>query len=244
MEIEAPPRPLVPAGNVPEPGRRKPQAALRRTAQEIGLQPCPVRVHLRFLLVGRRYLALAFAPGGEIEAVASWLESIGGTETRTPTKGTSRVVTGNLDALPAKMQPLARGLSSLWMILDANGDCDMRFEPRAGAALGALSTAPADPPPVLTDRQERALAVAVEEGYYEVPRTVSLRELAQQLRVSPASLSELLRRAESRIIRAFYLAQHAPRLMFPEERSNRNGPPESRRPGARPTHLPTLKSAP
>lgn len=55
----------------------------------------------------------------------------------------------------------------------------------------------------LTDRQEAVLAAAVEAGYYETPRAVSLTELADRLGVGKAALSETLRRAEGALAERF-----------------------------------------
>ncbi|WP_331233619.1 helix-turn-helix domain-containing protein [Natronorarus salvus] len=48
----------------------------------------------------------------------------------------------------------------------------------------------------LTTEQYEALSLAVERGYFEVPRRISLQELAEELDVSHQSLSERLRRAQ------------------------------------------------
>lgn len=53
---------------------------------------------------------------------------------------------------------------------------------------------------LLTERQEEAARAAVQAGYYEVPRGVTLTDLAHREGVSPSSLSELLRRAEGRVM--------------------------------------------
>ena len=49
---------------------------------------------------------------------------------------------------------------------------------------------------VLTDRQHDAVAIALDVGYYDVPRTGSLAAVADELDVSEGSASVLLRRAE------------------------------------------------
>lgn len=71
------------------------------------------------------------------------------------------------------------------------------------ADLLGVTSAP-DDSSVLTDRQEEALRTAAQEGYYEVPRRTSLRELAKKLDLSASSVSELLRRAEGEIIQAYF----------------------------------------
>lgn len=51
--------------------------------------------------------------------------------------------------------------------------------------------------------QRRALTAAVEAGYYEIPRAVSLDDLADDLDVPRSTLSYRLRRAEERLAVAF-----------------------------------------
>lgn len=53
---------------------------------------------------------------------------------------------------------------------------------------------------VLTDRQTEVLNLALEHGYYEIPRKITLGGLAQKLGVSKSSLSEILREAEKKLI--------------------------------------------
>ncbi|MDS0475456.1 helix-turn-helix domain-containing protein [Natrinema sp. 1APR25-10V2] len=52
----------------------------------------------------------------------------------------------------------------------------------------------------LTDAQREALTAANSYGYYEVPRAISTRELADELEMSHQNLSKLLRRATGRLI--------------------------------------------
>ena len=52
----------------------------------------------------------------------------------------------------------------------------------------------------LTDRQFEAVETATEMGYYAAPRAASLSAVADELGVADASASELLRRAESRLM--------------------------------------------
>lgn len=49
--------------------------------------------------------------------------------------------------------------------------------------------------PALTDPQEEAITEAYRQGYYDVPREISLEELAAELDISHQALSERLRRA-------------------------------------------------
>lgn len=54
----------------------------------------------------------------------------------------------------------------------------------------------------LTDRQREAVAVARELGYYETPREASLSTVAAALDCSTSAASDLLRRAQRRLVAA------------------------------------------
>lgn len=55
--------------------------------------------------------------------------------------------------------------------------------------------------PTLSDGQERALSLAVDAGYYEIPRETTTAELAGTMGVSRRTFEEHLRRAENKIIK-------------------------------------------
>ncbi len=59
----------------------------------------------------------------------------------------------------------------------------------------------------LTDKQEYVLVTAFLEGYYSYPRKISAKELAAKLRISSSALTELLRRAELKIITKFIIEE-------------------------------------
>jgi len=52
---------------------------------------------------------------------------------------------------------------------------------------------------LLTPRQTRLLERLYKSGYYEVPRRISLTELAKSLKISPSALSESIRRLHKKI---------------------------------------------
>lgn len=62
---------------------------------------------------------------------------------------------------------------------------------------------------VLTPPQREALAVAVGLGYFEVPRQVSLSDVAAELGVSSQAASERLRRAHGRLVEHHLVAGDA-----------------------------------
>lgn len=54
--------------------------------------------------------------------------------------------------------------------------------------------------PELTEKQKRALEIAVKEGYYSHPRKVDMRTLAKIMGVSLSTFQEHLSKAESKLI--------------------------------------------
>lgn len=85
---------------------------------------------------------------------------------------------------------------------DAFGAFASFWRENAGFRLHRL-TRDGDPEPAgdgLTDRQEEALRIAYELGYFEIPRGVSLDGVADELGISAASASERLRRAQTRLL--------------------------------------------
>lgn len=56
---------------------------------------------------------------------------------------------------------------------------------------------------LLTETQEDVVLAALEGGYYDTPRTVTLTELAEELDLAPSTLSETLHRAEETMVKTF-----------------------------------------
>lgn len=52
----------------------------------------------------------------------------------------------------------------------------------------------------LTRRQEEVLRLALDEGYYDRPKRVTIRDLARRAGVSPSTLQEVLQRAERKVM--------------------------------------------
>jgi predicted DNA binding protein len=56
----------------------------------------------------------------------------------------------------------------------------------------------------LTARQEQILQIALEKGYFEFPKKITLRQLAKTLGISPATLTEILRRGQKRVLQEHF----------------------------------------
>jgi predicted DNA binding protein len=57
---------------------------------------------------------------------------------------------------------------------------------------------------ILTERQEEILRTAYELGYFEYPKKVSIKELAEKLNMSISTLSEMLRKSEKRVLEYYF----------------------------------------
>lgn len=73
---------------------------------------------------------------------------------------------------------------------------------RRGAQADVLSSREHRDPPAMTARQRDLLDAAVAQGYFEVPRRVTLTELARRMGVAKSTLSETLARAERHALEA------------------------------------------
>lgn len=69
----------------------------------------------------------------------------------------------------------------------------------------------------LTSRQRSIVEVALEEGYFDYPRRISLRTLARKVGVSASTVSEVLRRAEKKILSTYSRPGVVERLPEAEE---------------------------
>jgi len=68
----------------------------------------------------------------------------------------------------------------------------------------------------LTSRQEQILQIALEKGYFEFPKKIKLRQLAKLLDISPATLTEILRRGQRRILEEHFKGR--PSVLARQER--------------------------
>jgi len=57
--------------------------------------------------------------------------------------------------------------------------------------------------PLLTERQQRVLDEAIDRGYYDTPRRTTLVDLAEELDIAKSTCSEILHRAEERVVKEY-----------------------------------------
>ena len=57
---------------------------------------------------------------------------------------------------------------------------------------------------MLTDNQEKIVKMAYQRGYYDFPKRIGVKDLAKIFTISPATLSEILRRGQKKIIESYF----------------------------------------
>jgi len=57
---------------------------------------------------------------------------------------------------------------------------------------------------VLTEKQERIFWLALKSGFFDYPRQVDMKELSKKLGISPATLSEIIRRGTRRLLEHYF----------------------------------------
>lgn len=190
------------------------QARIRAPCEGLGFFPPPAEIQLRFLRSRSRWVLYVHGRTDDDARLRAWLETYGPATVQHSTSPNSTIVRAAFDTLPARWEHM----------LDTFEICDFRIEPTGVATLVVEGdrtkvrrellpgvelhdiTHVRTLAPLLTSAQHRALSRAFEAGYYTVPKKVTLTELAASLGTSQASLSELLRRAEARIIARYMQA--------------------------------------
>lgn len=168
---------------------------LRTSCADLGLPPALAAVRLRVMRVRDRWVVYAAAPREDAVAVKDWIECL---RPRSLHSSANGVVRAEFDALP---QPMATAMGSRGT-LDLRVHADSTVIVDTPLQMGEATPAPRAVEAMLTARQETALVLAVKSGYYDLPRKTDLQWLADTMGIGTSSLSELLRRAESRLARA------------------------------------------
>ncbi len=57
---------------------------------------------------------------------------------------------------------------------------------------------------ILTERQKEIIKIAFEKGYYDIPKNITLVELAKIFKISISTLAEILQRGEKKIISQYF----------------------------------------
>jgi predicted DNA binding protein len=91
----------------------------------------------------------------------------------------------------------------LWHIMTSDRDDVKKLVTKLNNAMfnaELLRLTPIAEHDALTRRQEEIIIMAFEKGYFETPRKVKLKDLAETTGVSQATLSEILRKGQKKIV--------------------------------------------
>lgn len=184
---------------------------MQTSAHLLGFTPPPGRLRLK-LLEGPHHWSLFIKPEIALRpaAIVEWLEAW------SPLRfefGSRQVLRADFDPLPAAWRARFGSLELQMADMHPDGTTIVNVAGTHAALVAFGRTLSADAKldlrqvgesrrdaPLLTRAQDEALRVAVDAGYYQIPRPMTLHQLAAKMGISPASFSERLRRAEGRII--------------------------------------------
>lgn len=177
----------------------------------LGLGPPPSPVQLRFLGDAAACTILAFVPAGCAQAGARWLEDQTGAPATYAPGLAPRKITSTLappppewswldPAVVLQVDLIPSGTATLF-VLGANNPLVHLTQPAEPLAWRHRPAALHKGECILTGKQREVLRVAVALGYYDIPHRIDLRDLGKTMGLSLAAVSQLLRRAQARIVR-------------------------------------------
>ncbi len=186
----------------------------------LGFSPPPCGVQIKFLPGQEgRWTLVALTPPAQPPNVARWLEDYGPASIQIASGLAPKVLHASFDELPKDWERMLEAVEVQFVELTPEGAASLFAHgtpDRIERFVETLEDNRPDQPDALeirsrearmdteddalTSRQMEILSRAVALGYYEIPHNLTLRELADRLDLSVGTVSELLRRAEAKII--------------------------------------------
>ncbi|MFQ6088843.1 MAG: helix-turn-helix domain-containing protein [Candidatus Methanofastidiosia archaeon] len=99
-----------------------------------------------------------------------------------------------------------KGYMNWILVTDEKDSLNFLFEKlkELGCDVKVLKITGLEEEGILSKRQEEILKHAVGKGYFEFPKKIGIRDLAEEFDVSIATISEILRNAEQKILRRHF----------------------------------------
>lgn len=214
---------MVPTGgppiSIPGGSGDKVNVRLELSARDLDTAPPPSRCHLRAYKTTAGWVLLLWSPHGPTDSMRAWIRAQTEAEEIEFGEIGERTLGFRCQNLPPAWETLFGLFDADHLILESDGTAFTRLEgPREqiGEFLVGLdlevSTGSVEMlrevdegmrEDILTEAQEHALGRAAALGYFDVPRSIQLEDLADGLGTSPSALSELLRRAQSRLVSTY-----------------------------------------
>ena len=94
-----------------------------------------------------------------------------------------------------------------WTVVSSDNSCMRDLIERLGKHGGnpeVIKMKKISDEEMLTENQEKIVRTAYERGYYDFPKRIGVKELADMFEISTATLSEILRRGQRKIIESYF----------------------------------------
>lgn len=94
-----------------------------------------------------------------------------------------------------------------WTVISSDNSCMKDLIERLGkhgASPQVIKMKKIKEEEMLTENQEKIVRTAYERGYYDFPKRTGVKELADMFDISTATLSEILRRGQRKIIESYF----------------------------------------
>lgn len=176
-------------------------------------------MHLKVLPAGQGCWLLTWSASGTAQEISDWLQGSQALQVARDPVSRRRLQVFRSRDPPAAIHRMANRFDRFTLQVYPDGHAILQittegedldaFTDLAETTMPDLTLSSVEPVPsagpdgVLTQRQHDALAQALASGYYDVPRKTRLSDLAADMDVSQSSLSELLRRAERRLVEVY-----------------------------------------
>jgi DNA-binding CsgD family transcriptional regulator len=184
--------------------------------ESAGFSTPPCKVQLKFLPEDDHWTVVATTPPAKPPKVAQWLEDYDPVSIHIAPGLSPKVLRANFEELPDAWEEILATADVRFIELNPGGAASVFLEDTAARIeelIDHLEEATDDvrdremqagPRQAgVTARQQEILSLAVAHGYYEIPHNLTLRDLAEKLDLSVGTVSQLLRRAEARIITSY-----------------------------------------
>jgi DNA-binding CsgD family transcriptional regulator len=184
--------------------------------KDAGFSTPPCKVQLKFLPEDDTWTVVGTTPPAKPPKVAQWLEDYEPVSIHIAPGLSPKVLRANFEELPEAWERILSLADVRFIELNPGGAASIFLEDTAERIEDLIEHLEANSDDVrsremeagprqagVTARQQEILSLAVAHGYYEIPHNLTLRDLAEKLDLSVGTVSQLLRRAEARIITSY-----------------------------------------
>lgn len=192
-------------------------ARLRLRASELRLETPQAPIQLRFQVRNNQLVLVVQTDADDDEAAEAWVSDLSPAHSHTRRSGDHVHRWLVFEPIPERWSDLLTLFELRLVTLNPDGtattvlhgsreDVQSLVAEASDRDIDLLSihAYSSGVPDLLTPSQEAAVRAALREGYYQVPRQLSLTELADEMDTSVSALSELLRRAERQVMGLFF----------------------------------------